>query len=388
MATSLNDLPPELIQLILEHLHPSQPRLASLALSARALTGPAQYVLFANASITSIEQFDLLLAVLQPVRPPRQQATAGELEKADSLGWEDEEDCVDSPWARALGTTRLKVECREFGQAGWGTRLGRLLRLAPNVRTVSLRGIDSLRIKFLQGRGGEPLLATRCPAFQSADPLFLYTGATSLSITSTTFKNHALPSSPSLATFLRSVRHLTLANLGLPYPSTHVQHILSHCCHNLTYLALSALRDLHTPELLLPLFALLGPASAPRLRHIRFGSLDSRQTDIIARESCLGSLTQVTKITWTFPLPTAELLAATPTSVTTLVLKPRAGLGTDKEDRMQAMEEEDAVSAALDKALKDGKLGGGMREIRWEGGKGAGRRLQQAAGDEGVVVCL
>lgn len=388
----LTDLPAEVIHLVLTQLNPSQPKLAKLALVARCLTAPAQYLLFANASITSLVQFDALLDVLQPPRLPRRPPSADEKVDSDELGCDHDMDHLTSNWARALGTTRLRVECRNFGEKGWGTRLGRLLRLAANVQGLELRGIHDLRIKFLQGRGG----TDRTPSgrrHRICTDSSHHAGAASLSITSTTFKNHALTTSPDLATFLRSVTRLTLSNLGLPFPSTHVHQLLTYSSPNLTYLALSALRDLYSPALLLPLFALLRPPAAPNLRHLRLGAIDSRQVAIIAQPDCLPRLAQVAKLEWVFPNPTRELLDATPDGVRVLVLKPRAGAQSeDKEERMQAMDQEDKVYRSLMDVLGCGALrrggGGGVREVWWGGASGAGRRLQAAAAEDQILVRL
>ena len=390
----LDDLPAEVLMLLLTHLNPTQAQLARLALVSRCLSGPAQYLLFANASIKSLDQFDALLHVLQPVhRPPRPLGPVG---KADPDSFEDEDDGGEepSPWARALGTTRLKVECTTFGEKGWGTRLGRLLRVGANVHKFEVRGLHDLRIKFLQGRGGELFrLARPDQVGQFRIDSMSSTGATSLSITSTTFKNHALTTSPDLATFVRSVRHLTLANLGLPFPSTHLHQIIIHCARNLEYLALSALRDLNSSELLVPLVALLRPASAPRLRHLRFGSLDKAQAALLALPECLPGLCQVVRLDWTFPFPTRDLLDATPAGVQVLVLKPRAGAqDADKEERMLRMGEEDKVVAALMEVLGSGALarggGRGVREVWWGGAAAAGRRLGAAAAGDQVRIRL
>ena len=159
-----DDLPAELVELILAHLGPSQPQLARLALVSPCLSAPARYRLFSNASITSLSQFDALLDFLQPPRAPRRPPGSHGQVDSDLLGWNDDTDITTSPWARALGTTRLRVDCRTFGEKGWGTRLGQLLRLAGNVRVFELRGIHDLRVKFLQGRGGTHFISVSSPS--------------------------------------------------------------------------------------------------------------------------------------------------------------------------------------------------------------------------------
>ncbi|GAA5835611.1 hypothetical protein JCM9279_004594 [Rhodotorula babjevae] len=219
----------------------------------------------------------------------------------------------------------LRVAGRVFASKGWGVRVSKALKACARVERLELVGIDDLRAKHLVGEGA----------------------LTHLSVLNSSFAAHALPSPPTLVPFLSSLTHLTLANVGLPHPSTHLTDMLSICAPHLEFLALSSLRDLDEREFRRSMTVLV--RQAVRLKSVKLGFLLDEQVRAMCAPllvehgapslptpppsptsphaddpsaPALSLLPSVTHLSFTLPLPTSSLLLALPHTLEILTVRP------------------------------------------------------------------
>lgn len=68
-------------------------------------------------------------------------------------GEEAEEVWIEPPWSEQVAV--VKIICRDVGIRGWGSRLGHLMMLCPNIRDLYVYGVEDLRIKALSSNGCE-----------------------------------------------------------------------------------------------------------------------------------------------------------------------------------------------------------------------------------------
>lgn len=173
-----------------------------------------------------------------------------------------------------------------------------------------------------------------------------------MSLLNSSFSAHSLPSPPSLGPFLSSLTHLTLANVGLPAPSTHLTDMLALCTPHLEYLALSSLRDVDEREFQRALAVLVH--GAHRLQSVKLGFLTDEQVRAMcaplpldtpalptpppsptslsgsgapadpppAIAPALSLLPSVTHLTFTLPLPSSPLLLSLPAPLQVLTIRP------------------------------------------------------------------
>lgn len=188
------------------------------------------------------------------------------------------------------------------------------------------------------------------PRLPLADPADLALAALrTLSISSTTFRAHSLPSSPHLALTLSSLTHLHLHNLGLPHPSTHLHHLLSSS-PSLTSLSLSLLPDLSGASL----HAALNPAT-PRLKSLRLGILTAPQ--LAALPAILTDFERLRSLALMVPCPRGIDFAAIPSSVEVLEIR---------RPKQRSYEDEYDVVDAVVEGLQSG-MGRGLKELRmWD----------------------
>ncbi|GAA6001142.1 hypothetical protein JCM10207_007429 [Rhodosporidiobolus poonsookiae] len=213
---------------------------------------------------------------------------------------------------------RVRVEGRIFASKGYGVRINRVLKACPEVERVEVVGVDDLRMKHLVGNGS----------------------TTHLTLLNSSFHTNAHTCPSSLPSFLSALTHLTVANLGLPPPSTHLTDLLHHCAPTLEHLALSSLRDVDLAEFQRALATLVRPrpAGAGKLRSLMLGFLTDAQvsaltlplppaldpTSASAARSLAPLLARlpVTHLTFTLPLPSLPLLLALPPTLRVLTIRP------------------------------------------------------------------
>ena len=175
----------------------------------------------------------------------------------------------------------------------------------------------------------------------------MHAALTHLTLLNSSFAPHSLPSPPTLVPFLSSLTHLTLANVGLPHPSTHLTDMLSICAPHLEFLALSSLRDLDERQFRRAMAVLV--RRAVRLKSVKLGFLLDEQvramcapllvddgapslptpppspTSPLHTDSAapaLSLLPAVAHLTFTLPLPTSALLLALPRTLEILTVRP------------------------------------------------------------------
>ncbi|GAA5890260.1 hypothetical protein JCM6882_008773 [Rhodosporidiobolus microsporus] len=243
---------------------------------------------------------------------------------------------------------RVRVEGRVLASKGYGVRVSRVLKACPLVERVEVVGVDDLRAKHLVGTGT----------------------VTHLTLLSSSFRPNAHPSPPSLTPFLSSLTSLTLANLGLPAPATHLAALLEGCKTTLKHLAISSLRDVGRGEFRRAVAILArrddgDGGRAPPLRSLMLGFLTDAQLDALtlpllsspsspstsrsstptpSPPSLAPALSHLplTHLTLTLPLPTLPLLLALPRSLLVLAIRPPYArsstvFGTDKASLLAAI---------------------------------------------------
>ncbi|GAA5876506.1 hypothetical protein JCM8547_009410 [Rhodosporidiobolus lusitaniae] len=260
--------------LLLPQLSPTF-TLASLARVNRTWHALAAPLLYAAPSVVSLAQFDALLATLDNKRN----------------GWAGE-------------VKRFRVDGSSL-QKGYGARVGRLSKAVKGLERLEIVGVDDLRMKLLVGTGT----------------------LTHFTLLNSSFRPNTSPSPPTLPLFLSSLTSLTLANVGLPPPSTHFTSLLSACSNTLTHLAISSLRDVHAKEFQAALRILSGEGS--KLKRLTLGFLTDEQ--VYALCSTLPSssspqpalsLLPLTSLLFTLPLPSLPLLLSLPPTLTHLTIRP------------------------------------------------------------------
>ncbi|GJN88404.1 hypothetical protein Rhopal_001370-T1 [Rhodotorula paludigena] len=301
---SFSLLPPELVFVVVAHLvsASSSPHaaLASLARVNRTCAALVHPLLYAQPAVTSLKQLDSLLAAV---------------EHPSSDTGDEVKGC--------------RVEGKVFASKGYGVRVNRVLKACSHIERLEIVGVDDLRAKHLVGQGA----------------------LTHWSLLNSSFRPNSHPSPPSLAPFLASLTHLTLANVGLPPPSTHLTDILSLCAPHLEHLAISSLRDVdgsdfrralavlvHRGERLASL--MLGFMTEDQLRAMVQPVLprpDTAPASLLLTPSAsptasspcpaapapaLSLLPALTQLTFTLPLPTPALLLALPPSLSLLTIRP------------------------------------------------------------------
>ncbi|GAA5937559.1 hypothetical protein JCM1841_000572 [Sporobolomyces salmonicolor] len=265
-----------------------QSTLASLSLVSRAFADLAQPLLFLAPCVYSLKALDALLVALED--------------------------------ARFSGRVRrFRVHGRVFSSKGYGLKLSRVLR-ACRVERLEVIGVDDLRPKHLVGAGA----------------------LTHLSLLNSSFRPHSHVCPPSLPTFLTSLTHLTLSNLGLPSPSTHPTVLLQQSSRTLEYLAISSLRDVDLLEFRRVAQVLV--SGCKRLQTLVLGFLTDEQVEALclpllstpgdghasvatphSRRPALSLLSHLTSLTFTLPHPSLLLLVALPPSLLTLTIRPPYG---------------------------------------------------------------
>ncbi|GAA6026836.1 hypothetical protein JCM8097_005897 [Rhodosporidiobolus ruineniae] len=219
---------------------------------------------------------------------------------------------------------QLSVQGRVFASKGYGVRVQRVLKACSDVEAVEIVGIDDLRPKHLVGNGTVQHLTLLNSSFRP--------------------NSHTLP--PSLPSFCRALRSLTLANLGLPPPSTHLTDLLQCAAPTLEKLAISSLRDVDPNEFARAVGVLV--AKAGRLRSLMVGFLTDEQVQVLclplpsassttssssssaaplgasstALLPALARLATLTHLTFTLPLPSLPLLLSLPPSLLVLTIRP------------------------------------------------------------------
>ena len=355
-------LPPELLLLIF-HFAGDSSSLPGLALLNRACTAPAQSLLFYAPVLRTLKGLDGLLAVLEG-------GAAGRRRSISAL--ESDQDL--SEGAGRL-VRRIQIDCAEFGQKGWGQRIGRLLALCRSVESLSITGVDDLKSKFLLGHGCEFLSLSSTLSQRSSRPS---TALRRLKLSSSSFRAHSLPNPPTLPPFLAGITHLRLTNLGLPFPSTHL-FALVEGAPNLESLTLSSLRDVHL-TLFRQVLDLLTQCS--NLVNLRLGTLLSEQMEALTlrlpySDSPASALSRMPLLSLTLTIPhlTLPLLLCLPPSLQTLIIRsPSARQSKDTSATSFAMsidqlEEEGTVLRMAETALGAEQAGKGLREVVWQGGR-------------------
>ncbi|GAA5941902.1 WD40 repeat domain-containing protein [Sporobolomyces koalae] len=195
---------------------------------------------------------------------------------------------------------RVTVIGRVFKSRGYGIRIHRLLKQCPRLDRLELVGIDDLRAKH-----------------------FVSSGLKHLSMLNCSFRPNSLVQPPTLSTFVSSLTHLTVSNLGLPAPSTHLSTLLSLAQPTLKYLAVSSIRDVEFDEFQKCVRSL-------RVETLVLGFLTDAQIDALTRplsttpstRPALSELTTIKRLTFTLPLPTRNLVLAIPPTVEKLSIRP------------------------------------------------------------------
>ncbi|GAA5929517.1 hypothetical protein JCM3775_002362 [Rhodotorula graminis] len=302
-TASFSLLPPELALAVLAHSLPDeaspQSALARFVRVNRACHDLATPLLYASPCATSLDSLESLVAAVT----------------------------ARAPAGHAHDVRALRVAGRVFASKGWGVRVGKALKACAGVERLELVGVDDLRAKHLVGEGA----------------------LTHLSLLNSSFAAHSLPSPPTLVPFLSSLTHLTLANVGLPHPSTHLTDMLSICAPHLEFLALSSLRDVEERQFRRAMAVLVRQAG--RLKSVKLGFLLDEQVRAMCAPllveddaasfptpppsptsppaaaadpaaPALSLLPSVTHLSFTLPLPTSALLLALPTALEILTVRP------------------------------------------------------------------
>lgn len=225
-----------------------------------------------------------------------------------------------------------------------------------------------------------------------------------LRLTSCSFRAHSLPSPSNLTDFFASARNLTLANLGLPHPSTHLHSILVASAATLRSLTVSSLRDVTMP-LWREAMGVLA-TKCTNLRELRLGTLLSEQLEALTLSLPLAlatrknngaalSLLPLHSLTLTIPHLSLSLLLVLPASLASLIIRSpsqRSSADTSATARTMNIEQleeegqvvrmvETAFKAGVGRALERVVFGGAMRpekvRQRLEAAvEGAGRRVR------------
>ncbi|GAA5915529.1 hypothetical protein JCM5296_001751 [Sporobolomyces johnsonii] len=295
MPASLSSLPFELaldiLSLVVLDSPAPQSTLATLSLVSRTFADLAQPLLFLAPCVFSLKDLDALLVALDDER------FSGRVR-------------------------RFRVHGRVFNSKGYGLRLSRVLR-ACRVERLEVIGVDDLRPKHLVGEGA----------------------LTHLSLLNSSFRPHSHVCPPSLPTFLTSLTHLTLSNLGLPSPSTHLTVLLQQPSHTLEYLAISSLRDVDLLQFRRVAQVLV--SDCERLQTLVLGFLTDEQVEALClplvaaepgplstprpRRPALSLLAHLTSLTFTLPHPSLLLLVALPPSLLTLTIRPPYGRSSSSQ---------------------------------------------------------
>lgn len=127
--------------------------------------------------------------------------------------------------------------------------------------------------------------------------------------------------------------HLTLSNLGLPPPSTHLSVLLSHASPALKYLAISSIRDVEFQEFR-QIFEILS-SQCTKLSTLVLGFLTDEQVEALCLPSIttssssssspfpiLSQLSHLSSLTFTLPHPSLSLLLSIPPNLETLTIRP------------------------------------------------------------------
>ncbi|BGP14042.1 hypothetical protein JCM10213v2_001980 [Rhodosporidiobolus nylandii] len=190
---------------------------------------------------------------------------------------------------------RFRVQGSVFAK-GYGVRVQKLLRAAPHLEEVELVGLDDLRAKHLVGTGT----------------------VTQLTLLNSSFRPNSHTCPPTLPTFLSGLTSLTLANLGLPPPSTHLTDLLTHCAPTLEHLALSSLRDVDLLEFRRACGVLARKCG--KLSSLMLGFLTDEQVHafclpLLAAEEAGGKGKQAVTVAHGLPTPPASPIAGSLSSL-------------------------------------------------------------------------
>ena len=165
---------------------------------------------------------------------------------------------------------------------------------------------------------------------------------THLTLLNSSFRPHSHTAPATLAPFLGSLTHLTMANVGLPHPSSHMTDMLRCCAPTLRYLAISSLRDIDAGEFRRAFEVLIERGNALETLVVGFlteQQVSALQTATSAQTSgnnapfnaadseqearpLLSRLPVLANLTFTLPLPTLPLLLALPPSLRKLTIRP------------------------------------------------------------------
>ncbi|GAA5845283.1 hypothetical protein JCM3766R1_000716 [Sporobolomyces carnicolor] len=221
--------------------------------------------------------------------------------------------------ATATTTTRLSDDVRHvtvlgrvLKSKGYGVRVQKVLRECRHVRRVQLVGIDDLRPKHVVSPEGR---------------------LRRLELLNSSFRPHSLVEPPTLHLAVSNLTHLTLSNLGLPSPATHVTTIVKLAQSTLEYLAISSIRDLDQRQFR-TLFATLARDDESRLETLVLGFLTDPQVDALSmpridndddddnRYPVLSRLGRLKHLTFTLPHPSLELVLSIPPNLEVLTIRP------------------------------------------------------------------
>ena len=159
---------------------------------------------------------------------------------------------------------------------------------------------------------------------------------THLTLLNSSFRPHSHTAPATLAPFLASLTHLTMANVGLPQPSSHLTDMLRCCAPTLRYLAISSLRDIDAGEFRRAFEVLIERGAA--LETLVVGFLTEQQVSALQTSSAsaqtsggnasfnaaaseeegrplLSRLPVLENLTFTLPLPPLPPLLAFPPSL-------------------------------------------------------------------------
>ncbi|GAA5900613.1 uncharacterized protein JCM6883_002900 [Sporobolomyces salmoneus] len=273
---SLSTLPIELLLYIFSTFldHSSLSHLSLVSPLFRLL---AQPLLYSQPCTSTVEQLELLIDAVT-----KRKELANEVRELTVLG-------------------------RVFQSKGYGIRIQRLLKQCQGVRRLELVGIDDLRPKHLISQNR---------------------ALTHLSLLNSSFRPHSLVDPPNLSSFVSGLTHLTLSNLGLPPPSTHLSIILSHASRTIRYLAISSIRDVELVEFR-KIFTILSQ-DCSKLSTLVLGFLTDEQVSALCLPSLssdspypvLSQLSALKSLTFTLPHPSLSLLLSIPPTLETLTIRP------------------------------------------------------------------
>jgi hypothetical protein len=127
----MNTLPPEVIQLVINFVDYKD---RYHLLSVGAFYHSVKYILFQQPQINSLRSFDNFLKTLE-ADPDRDHSVQDD-GRGENLSW------------RQI-VRSVRLECRERGIKGWGTRISRLFNLCDRISTCEVVGVEDFRLRSI-----------------------------------------------------------------------------------------------------------------------------------------------------------------------------------------------------------------------------------------------